>query len=209
MKEKGKKDEEIQRMSWRVRRNKMMRPDMSRDNQCIIWGADNAEWCSFETREKGADESAPPKKHTVQSYFKEAYNITLQYPKMPLVFVGEREWFPMEFLFQSFGKMKAANSPEQVNAVLDYYNTNSGTKYVENISNLAMKCHQRIKQLGFTLEEMLAQYNVRKSTDPVELEAKILPEPKLRFADENNSNIRINDGDWMVMQRGRGRKFPK
>ena len=186
-----------------------MKEDMQREKQSIIWGADDPALYSFtERRKKGDDESKPLKEYTIVSYFRERYRIEIKYPKMPIVFLGDKEWFPIEFLFQSFGKMKAANSPQQVNAVLDYYNKNAGTNYVANVSQLAKESLGRLKQIGFGaggLDDILAQYNFRKSSDPVELEAKLLPEPKLRFGD--NADVWIKDGDFAIMGGGRPKMF--
>ena len=183
-----------------------MKQDMQRDKQSIIWGADDPALYSFtERRRKGDDETKPLKEYTVVSYFKERYRINIKYPKMPIVFLGDKEWFPIEFLFQSFGKMKAANSTKQVNAVLDYYNKNAGTKYVANVTQLAKDSLGRLKQLGCGLDDILAQYNFRKSSDPVELEAKLLPEPKLRFGD--NADVWIKDGDFDIMNGRRPKQF--
>merc|ERR1740121_1701078 len=40
---------------------------------------------------------------------------------MPAVFIGKKEWFPIEFLSQAFGKAKDANSTEHVRSILGYY----------------------------------------------------------------------------------------
>ena len=41
--------------------------------------------------------------------------------------------FPIEFLFQAFGKMKDANEEKQKNAILNFYDQNAGPKRVEQI----------------------------------------------------------------------------
>ena len=205
MKEKGFSDEQIQRKNIRVRRNKKIREDQAHGRLKIIWGADDETLYSFEER-KREDDGVPPKKYTVFSYNKERYNIVLQFPKMPIVFLGNKEWYPIEFLYQSFGKMKAANTPEHVKAVLDYYNTHAGTKYIGNVTEMFNKACNRMSAIGLNYDQILQQYNLRKKSDPVELEARVLEEPTLKFSDYSAF---LKDGDWGVMKGGTGSRFKK
>jgi hypothetical protein len=204
MRDKGKSDAEIERSNIKVRRNKRVREDQNIKMK-IVWGADDENLYSFLER-KREDDGVPPKKYTVYSYNKERYGITLRYPKMPIVFLGNKEWFPIEFLFQSFGKMRAANSPEQVKAVLDYYNQHAGTGYVGNVSRMAQTACDRLQRMGLSIDQVLRQYNLRKSSEPIQLEARVLKEPTLSFA-EYDANLK--NGDWAVMRGGRGARFKK
>ena len=102
--------------------------------------------------------------------------------------------------------MKGANSPDQVKAVLDYYNEHAGTRYVGNVTDTFQAAVGRMESLGFTYKNILDQYNLRKSSDPVELETRVLKEPTLRFADRDAF---LKDGDWGVMSRGRAARFKK
>ena len=112
-----------------------MKYDVNNANQRIIWGADDPALYSFPER-KRIDDGVEPRVYTVFTYYKERYNVTLRYPKMPLIFLGNKEWFPIEFLSQSFGKMRAANKPEQVKAVLEYYDQNAGSRNIVNIKDM-------------------------------------------------------------------------
>ena len=42
--------------------------------------------------------------------------------------------FPIEFLFQAFGKMKDANEDAQKNAILNFYDIKAGPERVEHIT---------------------------------------------------------------------------
>ncbi len=188
-----------------VRRNKIIRADQNRDNLKIIWGADNTDLYSFEER-KRVDDGVPPKVYSVFSYFRERYGYTLRFPKMPIVFLGNKEWFPIEFLSQSFGKMKNANTPEQVDAVLDYYNRNSGAKFVNNIQDVFGAACKRLGDMGLTMDNVLKQYNLRRKDEPIELVARVLPEPTLRY---ERQDAFLKNGSWSVMSRGSGIRFNK
>jgi len=196
MKDRGKSDDEIYRANTQTRRNqKMSRDTKNKDsksfNRSIIWGADDVNLHSFDYV-AGPDQQAI--KITVAEYFWKRYGIKLRYPRMPLVSIGKREWFPVEFLFQAFGKMKGANSDSQKNAVLDYYNDTAGSKRVNTISNLTTRAFSQLQRYGLTVQDVLSQYNLRMSHEPVEVTAKVLPEPILKFA--NNNTASIQNGSW-------------
>ena len=218
MKEKGKSDHEIERMKTQVRmlilsrpyedtkfltsdfsvslnaqvrRNRRMRVDRKNKDslsfeKSIIWSADDPNEYSFEMERKEQD----PLSVTVRQYFLERHGITLRFPKMPLIYVGNGEWFPVEFLFQAFGKMKDANADHQKNAILDFCDKNAGFERVENIS----KAFRKVQSYGLTFEDITKQYNLRVYSTPVEVEAKVLKEPSLKFA--NDQPASINNGSW-------------
>lgn len=191
----------------RVRRNKIIRADPDRDNIKIIWGADDATLYSFEEKKK--DDAVPARIFTVASYFFERYKKRLRFPKMPIIFLGNKEWFPVEFLFQSFGKMKNAGTTEQKNAVRDYYNKNSGynqTNYVNNIQDVFVAASKRLGDMGMTVDDVLKQYNLRRKDEPIQLEARILSEPRLRFGQQD---AMLDNGSWNVMERNQGIAFNK
>ena len=73
----------------------------------------------------------PPEIHTVASYFLKAYNIRLRFPHLPMIYIGKKEWFPLEFVFQASNKTRGANSADHVNGVLKYHDENSGTDCLE------------------------------------------------------------------------------
>jgi hypothetical protein len=52
-------------------------------------------------------------KYDVARYFCEIRGLNLEFPFMPMVLTSAG-YFPIEFAQQSFGKMKNANSPDQV-----------------------------------------------------------------------------------------------
>ena len=182
-----------------------MKHDVNNANQRIIWGADDPALYSFPER-KRIDDGVEPRVYTVFSYYKERYNVALRYPKMPLIFLGNKEWFPIEFLSQSFGKMRAANKPEQVKAVLDYYNQNAGSRNIVNIKDMVDSVSGRLSSMGMNLDMILKQYNLRRKSEPVQLMARVLPLPTLNFAEREAF---LKNGDWAVMNRGEGIRFNK
>jgi len=131
--------------------------------------------------------------YTVYSYFQEKYGIRLKYPKMPMICTGKGrgrvyEWFPVELLFQSFGKMKNTNEPQQVQDVLKFYDEFSGTNIVKKVEDLTnnpqIKEHQ---------EKFLKLFGITKNYSAVTLTAKVLEEPCIQFKERPSF---INDGSW-------------
>jgi hypothetical protein len=66
---------------------------------------------------KGDPEDKPVVRYTIASYYHDVYGIRLRYPKMPIVFIGKKEWYPMEFLTQALAKTTGANNSDQVRGV--------------------------------------------------------------------------------------------
>ena len=214
MKARDKTDDQIEDSLTKVRKNRKVRQDQSRDGApFIIWGADDENLHKFILHDKSSEEDGEKKEEeeqkeqkvlTVQRYFKERWGLNLKFPKMPIVFVGMNEWYPIEFIFQRFGKMKAANESEQIKAVLDYYNEHKGSRYISNVTEVRNMARQKLSNIGLSEADALQMFNLRRSNEPVQLEARILPEPTLRFKD---TNARLKDGDWAVMRDKRGIKF--
>eukprot|EP00559_Dactyliosolen_fragilissimus_P005779 CAMPEP_0184858258 /NCGR_PEP_ID=MMETSP0580-20130426/3389_1 /TAXON_ID=1118495 /ORGANISM="Dactyliosolen fragilissimus" /LENGTH=1354 /DNA_ID=CAMNT_0027354333 /DNA_START=16 /DNA_END=4080 /DNA_ORIENTATION=+ len=193
MKSKGKSEKEIDRMSVSVFRNKRMLRDQKFGNTGIIWAADDPELHSFELKPRGSAEDAPVVKHTVASYYREKYRLNLRYPKLPIVYVGKDGWFPVEFLLQAYDKMKGSNLPDQVKGVLGYYDEYSGTRSVDNIKRLSQIACSQSDRYGMSFEQVLKQFNLRRSSEPIELEARVLPEPRLSF---ENTSASLKNGSW-------------
>jgi hypothetical protein len=202
MKDKGKTDEDINRMSLTVRMNKTMKRLDDATTEGIMWGADDPSVHKFEVKDRDGEN---PVTHTVASYFKERYNIVLRYPKMPLIFIGGKELFPIEFLFQRFGKLKGANLPEHVQAKLEYYNKKAGSQYVDNIDALSRQAFTRLGSLGLDADAMLRQYNLRRSNEPVQMEARLLDEPTLNFHEETRAELK--NGSWAIKGGPNFKKF--
>ncbi len=191
-KDKGKSEREIDRMCTQIRKNKTMKIDQEK-NCSIIWDASDPNLHSFKFKTK-KEPDAPERTVTVADYFNLRYNVRLNFPHMPMVFIGNREWFPIEFLFQAFSKKRAPPDSTK-KAVLQYYNdVNAGTNCVTNIKELTDRAMRRLEKLGLNVEKVLSMYNLRMSNDPVKVEARVLDEPKISFA--NNMSKQINNGSW-------------
>lgn len=204
MKKHGFSEEEIERRLVKMMKNKKLMtavPDEKKDEptmgigKCIIWHADDPNLYHFKY---GKGEAEKPV--TVAEYFRERYAIRLNYPCMPILCIGKPGWLPIELLFQAFSKMRDANSDAQKNAVLEYYDRNAGNENVLNVQNLLKQASRALERKGLNLSHVLSQYNLRLSESPIEVMAKVLPEPSVDFA---NEKARLNNGSWNLM----GKKF--
>jgi len=204
----GKSDAEIRRLTIQSRKNKCMQKEkiMKGRNEhsvgigsSIIWDASDPNQYSFPYTKYGEETS---RQMTVPAYFMERYGLRLQYPHMPLVYLGNAEWFPIEFLFQGYAKMKGANSPNQVSAVLDYFDHSGGSESVENIKRLLREASSSLQKGGLNMKHVLDQYNLRVSDAPIEVTAKVLPQPTIKFSGQISN---ITNGSWNL----RNVKFSK
>jgi len=193
---KNKTDAQIEKMKTRVRKNLKIKRDDSRGKACILWAADDPQIYSFEKRkprnrdattQENQDEepTEPPIKITLAEYFMQHHGIRLMYPSLPIVHIGDKNWYPVEMLYQAFDRTKDANSPGHVSDLLQHFDSIAGNKYVERTSSL-------LKQLDFN-DDSFEKIGLVRSCEPVQLSAKVLDQPRLKFGNQDAS---VNNGDW-------------
>jgi|GEM_PF-4217050 len=139
MRSRGIPENKIAAMETVVRRNKRMTKDTKR-GVGILWAADDPNEYFFEQKLRiGEPEGTPVIQYTIASYYEKVYGIRLRYSKMPIVFIGKKEWYPMEFLTQALAKTTGANNSDQVKGVLGYYDEYSGLGCVDNIRRVSQR----------------------------------------------------------------------
>ncbi len=205
MRERGMSETVIANSRIHVKKDQRLRDDRERGNQSIIWSANDSSQYSFFWNENPKDEDTPPREVSCSEYYRERHRMPLKYEHMPLLHVEKGQWYPIEFCFQGFGRVKNANSPEHVQAKLEFCDQNAGSQLL-NIYKECQAAEQKVQKYGMTIANLLAKFNFRKAEHPVTLEAKLLKEPNLFLG---NENARIINGDWSLMSRGRGKSFPK
>ena len=112
---------------------------------------------------------------------------------MPCVYIGKGEWYPIEFLFQAQEK---ASHPNLNEMKLKYYDEIAGFHRSVHIR----KSYQKLAGLlqNDPNHDLLRQFGIMRIDEPITLRAKVLPEPKLSFA---NQEAHINDGKWNLMNK--------
>ena len=126
---------------------------------------------------------------TVEEYFHERYGIRLNFPRMPLIHTkirGRSNWIPIEFLWQSFGKAKDANGPENVRAVLAEKDSAAGPQLINQLRAVYASVLPEITAY-------LQSCNVNIDNEPPTLQARVLPNPRISF---ERGGATINNGSW-------------
>lgn len=200
----GKSESEIaeklkqsRRRNTKVYRNKKL---MKTDD--LDWGAD-LEQQSFEYKHKGAPEDQPGEIVTIERYFLLKYKMKIRFPKMPIVFLRDRKeegWFPVEFLFQAFGKVRDTDHNPDVLKFNDHF---ASTNRIEHLKDVKMLVDEVKQQSGPELSMLLQQLHLTSNLKPEELTATVLQQPVVKFQG-GNDKIPI-DGSWNIA----GAKFPK
>ena len=113
---------------------------------------------------------------------------------MPCVYIGNREWYPIEFLFQAQEKASHPDEKQkkdQNKIKLKYYDEIAGFHRSVHIR----KSYQKLAGLlqNDPNQDLLRQFGIMRIDEPITLRAKVLPEPKLSF---ENQEAHLNDGKW-------------
>lgn len=137
------------------------------------------------------------KKTSVTKYYEETYNIKLQYPNLPLVEArGQRgvRW-PMELLF--------IDQAERYKPLLLGEETAEFLKHATSKpSDRLTKIHRNVARLAWHENKDLQNFKVAISAQPIECAARILPTPKITYAE--NFELDPSRGRWNLRgQHGR------
>ena len=202
--EEGKSESEIaDKLKQSRRRNtKVYRNKKLMASEDLDWGAD-LERQSFEFKMRGAPEDQPGEMVTIERYFLLRYKIKLRFPKMPIVHLldGKEEgWFPIEFLFQAWGKVRDTDHNPDVLKFNDHF---ASTDRIEHLKDVKMLVDEVKQQSGPELSMLLQQLHLTSSLRPEELTATVLQQPVVTFQGGNDKIP--TDGSWNLA----GAKFPK
>ena len=75
----------------------------------------------------------------------------------------------------------------------DFFHS-AGSESIQEVTTLTQKAMTDLGQSGLTVDNILQMYNLRVRREPVEVEARVLPEPILKFAGGRAASI--NNGSW-------------
>jgi hypothetical protein len=93
-----------------------------------IWTACGPE-SLFDIRPRGAAEDAPAERWTVEQYMRERHGVQLRFPHMPMIFLKdgrEEGYYPVEFIFQAFSKLKGTGKNARVLKFNDEFASTGG-----------------------------------------------------------------------------------
>lgn len=134
------------------------------------------------------------KKVTIYDYFKKAFNVTLNYPDLPMVRTAKQEHLPLEVL--SF-------KPDQVcRYKLDERQTSNMIKFAVTPPNERWKAVQQgLNTLNWAQDPVLNAYGLKISTTRTVVPARVLTAPKVQYA--NGAATPGTSGRWDL----KGKKF--
>ena len=185
----------------RRRNTKQYRNKTFKPKDTLKWAADDPR-DEFPVTPRGAPEDDPPVMMTVARYFQDIIRLPVRYPKMPLVQVKDGKedgWYPIEFLFQAFGKTRDADFNQHV---LKFNDNFASTKRMQHLEHVKMLAEEVKRESGQDLSMLLQQMKLTVSNKPMELTASVLEQPVIVF--EGGNKKIPTDGSWNLA----GARFP-
>ena len=150
---------------------------------------------------------------TVAEYFKIHHKLELRFPKMPLVVlkhgelirrgkkgigelqqpVEERtpERLPLEFFSQAWSKVRNVDHNPDVLRFNDQFASTNRLQHLKEVKHLANR------QCRPELSMLLQQLHLTTDIEPTKLEARVLPQPVVRF---QNVDTIPSDGSWNLTE---------
>jgi hypothetical protein len=201
-KEKSPAEIEDKLKTFRRRNTKQYRNKRIQPRDALKWAADDPCEYDFPVTPRGAPEDDPPVRMTVARYFQDIIHLPVRYPKMPLVQVKDGKddgWYPIEFLFQAFGKTRGADFNKKV---LKFNDNFASTKRMQHLEHVKMLAEEVKRESGQDLSMLLQQMKLTVSNKPMELTASVLEQPVIVF--EGGNKKIPTDGSWNLA----GARFP-
>ncbi|KAJ5887940.1 hypothetical protein N7495_007981 [Penicillium taxi] len=134
---------------------------------------------------------------TVEKYFKKKYDVTLVYPKTPLVLMtrGEKIFYPMELVTHTdLGRYNHKLDDVQLGEMIKFTAKRPALRYDHILKYKKLLCHDT--------DPNLESYGLQVDPNMLKVKARLLPNPEIQFA----GNAKINPGvkgRWDL----RGKKF--
>ena len=144
--------------------------------------------CAAETFEKDKVEM------NVEEYFKKFYDIKIKYPHLPVVSVGGRGFFPVEFLYQEQTRVRG-NEKHRQEEVLRYHDHFSGNRRVERLRNLKEYAYGLNVGNFESLDVLLQKFQIKIDNFPMVCPAELLqgPSPQFRYKE---AKVFPGSGSW-------------
>jgi eukaryotic translation initiation factor 2C len=115
---------------------------------------------------------------TIFDYFRRKYNITLQYPQLPLVEMSKKDvMYPMEFVF--------IKENQRYPFKLDDKQTANMIKFAVSPPNVRYGSIQEGKSwLDWSKDKYLQEYGLKIEEKPITTNARLLPPPGIKFGNK-------------------------
>ncbi|KAF9096333.1 eukaryotic translation initiation factor 2C, 2 [Mortierella sp. GBA35] len=159
----------------------------------------SADYTMFKLRPQGNNgHHAPPEEEietNVVSYFKNAYNITLQFPMLPCVKVGKSIMLPLELCSVIDGQRYTKKLDERQTVDMIKFTSQPPAARLNNIKN-------GLKVLKYDDNEFLKDFGMRVSNEMVEIKARVLAAPTVCYHPQSkDANFIPRDGAWNLISK--------
>ncbi|KAF7547263.1 hypothetical protein G7046_g9055 [Stylonectria norvegica] len=135
------------------------------------------------------------KQISVQEYYRQKYNVTLQFAGLPLINAGRAGFIPMEFAFiEPMQRYPFKLTPDQTADMIKIAVTRPPVR--------RKAIEDKFAQLDTANDPYLKEYGVSFETRFAQTEARILPAPSVKFAAKGTAEPKFA-GRWDL----RGKKF--
>ncbi|CAF3728415.1 unnamed protein product [Rotaria sordida] len=114
---------------------------------------------------------------TVENYYKEYYNLTLNHPSLPTLQMRNGSYIPMELVDVEPVRMKKVTDEQR--ALLCRYSSITPREYCKSIQ----KIRENPNQQYFEEDPFVAAWNLNVHTDMLTLPARVLPMPEIVYTD--------------------------
>lgn len=131
------------------------------------------------------------KEYNVASYYKDIYDVTVEFPNMPIICVGAAGYFPIEFLFQERSRV-GGNAPDKVMKVLAYHDANAGIARIHHVRDIKNMAYREGGE--DSLLRTFENFHLHVEEEPVDAPAVQLPPPSLEFKNETLDGV--PKGSW-------------
>ncbi|KAF9087913.1 eukaryotic translation initiation factor 2C, 2 [Mortierella sp. AD031] len=153
----------------------------------------------FKLQPRGdADPNAPPEEETetdLVTYFKKAYNITLQFPMLPCVQAGKNITLPLELCSVVEGQRYMKKLDERQTADMIKFTSQPPAARANNIKD-------GLKILKYDDNEFLKDFGMKVSNEMVQIKARVLAAPTVCYHPQSrDANFVPRDGAWNLMNK--------
>ncbi|XP_021767509.1 protein argonaute MEL1-like [Chenopodium quinoa] len=132
---------------------------------------------------------------TVAEYFKDQHNIQLTHPALPCIQIGSAKrhiYLPMEVCKIAHGqKYPKKLNESQVNGLLQA----TCQKPLERESKII----EMVKENRYSEDQMVKQFGMKMTEEPVTVDARVLPPPKLKYGAEQE--VAPGEGQWNMFEK--------
>ncbi|KAG0077322.1 hypothetical protein BGZ90_007372, partial [Linnemannia elongata] len=152
----------------------------------------------FKLQPRGNGDPAAPEEEVetdLVTYFKKAYNISLNFPMLPCVQAGKNIILPLELCSVIEGQRYMKKLDERQTTDMIKFTSQPPQVRANNIKD-------GLKILKYDDNEYLKEFGMKVSNEMVQIKARVLPAPTVCYhAQSRDANFVPRDGAWNLMNK--------